>query len=47
MGYNMLDGAVGDATQITAEFVNASQASDLTYPTRILAADAGRSFEHH
>jgi hypothetical protein len=32
MGYNMLDGAVGDATQITAEFVNASQAG-LTYPT--------------
>lgn len=32
MGYNMLDGAVGDATQITAEFVNGSQAG-MTYPT--------------
>jgi hypothetical protein len=25
MNYNMLDGAVGDATQITAEFVNAAR----------------------
>ena len=32
MNYNMLDGAVGDATQIDAEFQNSSQAG-LTYPT--------------
>lgn len=32
MNYNMLSGSVGDATQISAEFVNASQ-SGLTYPT--------------
>jgi hypothetical protein len=32
MNYNMLDGSVGDATEITAEFVNAAQAG-LTYPT--------------
>lgn len=32
MSYNMLDGGVGEATQITAEFVNGSQAG-LTYPT--------------
>jgi hypothetical protein len=30
--YNMLDGAVGDASQITAEFVNGSQAG-MTYLT--------------
>jgi hypothetical protein len=32
MNYNMLSGSVGDATQITAEFVNAAQAG-MTYPT--------------
>lgn len=32
MSYNMLDGGIGDASEITAEFVNASQAG-LTYPT--------------
>jgi hypothetical protein len=32
MNYNMLDGAVGAASAITAEFINASQ-SGLTYPT--------------
>lgn len=32
MNYSMLDGAVGDASKITAEFVNASQAG-ITYPT--------------
>jgi hypothetical protein len=32
MNYNMLSGGIGDATQINAEFVNASQ-SGLTYPT--------------
>jgi hypothetical protein len=32
MTYNMLDGAVGDASEITAEFVNSSQAG-ITYPT--------------
>lgn len=32
MNYNMLDGAVGDATSISAEFVNASQ-TGMTYPT--------------
>ena len=32
MNYNMLDGSVGDASSITAEFVNASQ-TGMTYPT--------------
>lgn len=32
MNYNMLDGAVGDASEITAEFQNAAQAG-ITYPT--------------
>ena len=32
MNYNMLDGGVGDATEITAEFVNSSQ-TGMTYPT--------------
>jgi hypothetical protein len=32
MNYNMLSGGIGDASQITAEFVNASSAG-LTYPT--------------
>jgi hypothetical protein len=32
MNYNMLSGSVGDATQISAEFVNAAQAG-VTYPT--------------
>ena len=32
MNYNMLDGSVGDATQIDAEFNNSSQAG-MTYPT--------------
>ena len=32
MNYNMLDGSVGDATQIDAEFQNSSQAG-MTYPT--------------
>jgi hypothetical protein len=32
MSYNMLDGGVGDASEISAEFVNGSQAG-LTYPT--------------
>jgi hypothetical protein len=32
MSYNFLDGGVGDASQISAEFVNASQAG-ITYPT--------------
>lgn len=32
MSYNMLDGAVGDASMTTAEFVNAAQAG-ITYPT--------------
>lgn len=32
MNYNFLDGGVGDASTITAEFVNASQAG-VTYPT--------------
>ena len=30
--YNMLDGAVGDAASMSAEFVNAAQAG-MTYPT--------------
>ena len=30
--YNMLDGSVGDASSMSAEFVNASQ-SGITYPT--------------
>jgi hypothetical protein len=30
--YNFLDGSIGDASMITAEFVNASQAG-MTYPT--------------
>jgi hypothetical protein len=30
--YNFLDGSIGDASVITAEFVNASQAG-MTYPT--------------
>ena len=30
--YNMLDGSVGDASSMTVEFVNASQAG-MTYPT--------------
>jgi hypothetical protein len=30
--YNMLDGSIGDASMITAEFTNASQAG-MTYPT--------------
>jgi hypothetical protein len=32
MGYNMLDGGVGEATKITAEFKNGAQAG-ITYPT--------------
>jgi hypothetical protein len=32
MNYNMLDGSVGDASKITAEFVNGSQ-TGMTYPT--------------
>lgn len=32
MTYNMLDGAVGEASEIEAEFVNGSQ-SGMTYPT--------------
>lgn len=32
MNYNMLDGSVGDASEIEAEFVNAAQAG-MTYPT--------------
>jgi hypothetical protein len=32
MNYNMLSGGIGDRSDITAEFVNASQAG-LTYPT--------------
>jgi hypothetical protein len=32
MNYTMLDGSVGDASTMTAEFVNASQAG-VTYPT--------------
>lgn len=32
MTYNMLDGSIGDASEISAEFVNAAQAG-LTYPT--------------
>jgi len=32
MNYSMLDGAVGDATEISAEFVN-SAAAGMTYPT--------------
>ena len=32
MTYNMLDGAVGEATQISAEFNNGAQAG-MTYPT--------------
>ena len=32
MNYNMLDGSVGEASKISAEFVNASQ-SGITYPT--------------
>ncbi len=32
MNYSMLDGSVGDATEIQAEFVNSAQAG-LTYPT--------------
>jgi len=32
MSYSMLDGAIGDASEITAEFVNSSQ-SGMTYPT--------------
>ncbi len=32
MTYNMLDGGVGEATEIDAEFTNAAQAG-LTYPT--------------
>jgi hypothetical protein len=32
MNYNMLDGAVGDASEITAEFVNSASAG-MTYPT--------------
>jgi hypothetical protein len=32
MNYNMLSGGIGDATQINAQFVNASQAG-MTYPT--------------
>lgn len=32
MNYNMLDGSIGDASEITAEFTNASQAG-VTYPT--------------
>lgn len=32
MSYNMLDGAVGDASEITAEFQNAA-AAGITYPT--------------
>lgn len=32
MNYSMLDGGVGDASQISAEFTNAAQAG-VTYPT--------------
>jgi hypothetical protein len=32
MNYNMLDGSIGEASEITAEFVNSSQ-TGLTYPT--------------
>lgn len=32
MTYNMLDGGVGEPSEITAEFVNASQ-TGMTYPT--------------
>jgi hypothetical protein len=32
MSYNALDGSIGDASAITAEFVNSSQ-SGMTYPT--------------
>lgn len=32
MNYNMLDGSVGDASAISAEFVNSSQ-TGMTYPT--------------
>jgi hypothetical protein len=32
MNYNMIDGGIGEASMITAEFVNASQAG-ITYPT--------------
>ena len=32
MNYNMLDGAVGEASEIEAEFVNAAQAG-MAYPT--------------
>ena len=32
MNYNMLDGSVGEASQISAEFVNAA-AAGMTYPT--------------
>lgn len=32
MNYNMVDGSVGEASTITAEFVNGSQAG-VTYPT--------------
>jgi hypothetical protein len=32
MNYNMLSGGIGDASQISAEFVNAAQAG-MTYPT--------------
>lgn len=32
MNYSAIDGAVGDASKITAEFVNAAQAG-VTYPT--------------
>lgn len=32
MNYNMLDGSIGDASEITAEFVNNSQ-TGMTYPT--------------
>lgn len=32
MNYNMLDGGIGEASQIDAEFVNAAQAG-ITYPT--------------
>jgi hypothetical protein len=32
MNYNGLDGSIGEASQITAEFVNAAQGG-MTYPT--------------
>jgi len=32
MNYNMLDGGIGDASEIEAEFVNSAQAG-MTYPT--------------